>query len=210
MANYLLGKLKTVILFNDTLNSFQIFVTYFNELHLINQFPSSSTKILKQVKNRKRFIGLYMLLFVVFFFIQTSIPPTVNVILFNFVFIENLEPYWNICWISIIFISWYSIDMLYSDVNGATTVLLHQILIQERNDFFIWPYHKFNGKTIASHVICKAVEARNLFRVLSVANGITHLKLKHCFNFNLFIDSVLLRLYSNKNYFSILFSTDTP
>ncbi len=179
MTNYFnfLEKIKTVFFCQDTLNSFQFYVTYFEELQQISQSTTDSIKILKVVKRRKHFIGLYMLLFFVFFFIQTLIPPIANIILFNFVFIENLEPYWNICWILIIFISWFFSELLYSNGDGSTTILLQQILIQERNDFFIWPYHKFNGKTIANHVISKAIELRNIFYILSVANGKTELKL---------------------------------
>ncbi len=100
MTNYFnfLEKIKTVFFCQDTLNSFQFYVTYFEELQQISQSTTDSIKILKVVKRRKHFIGLYMLLFFVFFFIQTLIPPIANIILFNFVFIENLEPYWNICY----------------------------------------------------------------------------------------------------------------
>lgn len=164
--------LKTLFFSQNMFKSFQFYVTYFEKTQQINQSSSSSISVLKQAQKRKNLMGVYIILYISFFFIQTKIPPKINIILCNFIFIENLEPYFNICWASIIFISWFSSDILYSKNNyGSTTLLLYQVLIQERNDFFIWPYHQFNGKTIASHVICKAIEARNMYHMLTISNG---------------------------------------
>ena len=123
-----------------------------------------------------------------FFIFTEKLTHLQNVMLFNIMHLEGMEQFHNIWAALYSLMMFYLLDLAYCKNNGYSSVILHDILIRDKSDYFLWSslecedtwlrskrkqrfkiVHRRSKSSISARIKSTAVWIRNGFQILYFA-----------------------------------------
>lgn len=164
------------------LRNLNFYVFYFKVLDEIQ----SGKKWKKKVEMLKHVLLFSSLYYLFFFLYQDKMNYLQNIALYNLIFMNNFEAYWNLAMCVFILFSRYLLDLMYNQNKGISATIISNMLLHQDNSFFIQESWKpkgllprilnqnedFRKKNAAEKMCVVAVLICNAFQIMIVAcNG---------------------------------------